>query len=457
MSSNHTHPTVGASTFGSRRTLADKDLTALITMGFRQGASDILLAAGTPPRLRLNGAYVPTGPAALSPDDVRGLMAGLLSVEELQRFEQSHDLDLGLEVEGLGRMRVNVFRAKGSVALSLRLIPSRIPTITELNLPPAIIAMVEMTRGLVLVTGPAGSGKSTLLAALVHQLNTERQLHIVTLEDPIEFVHSSLKSVVSQREVGPDTASFERALRAVLRQAPDVILVGEMRDAETIRAVLTIAETGHLVFSTLHTVTATQTLSRIVDSMPAESRAQIRSQLALSLRGIISLVLLPSADRTHSVPAREILVMNTGIGAMIREGQDHMIINAIQSGAGQGMISMEASIMQLVERKQVDPAAAQLVLNSFRLATLGRQVPQPGGVPQLGGILSQNAGGPPPVVLPPPEPPRGWTTSVVVIVIGVIVALQYQGTVPVPSLPVEVVFLAAAAAVVLGILRYLGY
>jgi len=374
MNENGAREPIHRSKSGVIRRLSDPQMLALLKATVVKGASGLILSSETPPRLRIGESLVLESDRVLRPDDTHRLLFALLSDFERDRFEQTNDLDLGLDVEGLGRFRLNAFRQRGQVGLVLQSIPSRIPSVTELGLPPAVSELAELKRGLVLVTGPKGSGKTTLLAALIHKINSERQAHIVTIEDPIEFVHKNLKSVVEQREIGADTDSYAAALRAVLRQCPDVILVGEMKDPETIKASVTIAEAGHLVFSTLLTRTATQSVARIIDAIPQDSRAQIRAQLATTLKGIVCQTLIPSTDGTRRVVAREILVMTNPIAAMIREGTDHFIASAIQSGGPLGMVTMEASINTLLQQRVVDEKVAESVLGLIRPSPEGPRI-----------------------------------------------------------------------------------
>jgi twitching motility protein PilT len=328
-----------------------------------------------------------------SPYVTKKMLYSLLTDDQKAAFEEAWEIDLAVNIKNVGRFRLNGFRQKGHVGAALRSIPTKLPNVAALELPQAVTDIADYPRGLVLVTGPTGSGKSTLLAALLAKINSERECHIITIEDPIEFVHPHMKAVVQQREVGADTKSFAHALKYILRQSPDVILVGEMRDPETISAAITLAETGHLVFSTLHTQNCAQTMDRIIDSFPHEAQNQIRSQLALTLKAVVSQCLIPVPDGTRCAAAREIMVVTPAIAALIREGKGHMITNSIQTGRAMGMITMEASIQELVEAGKVDAKAAEMKLNAIRAYT-------PSGA---------KINAPPPVKLedrppPPPEP-----------------------------------------------------
>jgi len=299
--------------------------------------------------VRISGRLVPSGyETPLEPDVTKALIYSILTDDQKAKFEEDHELDFSIGITGVSRFRVNVFMQRGSVAGVFRTIGENIPTFEELSLTETLREMALLPRGLVLVTGPTGSGKSTTLAAMINLINQEREGHIMTIEDPIEFVHGHNRCTVNQRELGSDTFSFARALKSVLREDPNVILVGEMRDLETIAAALTLAETGHLVLSTLHTQDAAQTVDRIIDVFPHYQQEQIRVMVAASLRGVISQILLPRADGEGRVAAREIMVVTPGISAIIREGKTHQIYSAIQTGANHGMCTMETALAELV-------------------------------------------------------------------------------------------------------------
>lgn len=315
----------------------------------RRKASDLHLQVGLPPMLRIDGSLMPV--AGYNPLDeavVETLTFSILDQDQRQILIKDKEFDFSFAFGTLGRFRVNAFHERGNLAAALRLIPNEIKTVTELGLPNTVLSFADYPRGLVLVTGPTGSGKSTTLAALVDKINTERSQHIITIEDPIEFTHHSKKSVVVQREVHYDTYSFSAALRSSLRQDPDVVLIGEMRDLETISAAITIAETGHLVFATLHTNSAAQSIDRMIDVFPPHQQPQIRSQLANILMAICSQRLIPSIGGGR-VAAAEILVTNPAVRNIIREGKAHQLDAVIQTGADQGMQTMDRTLVSLVQ------------------------------------------------------------------------------------------------------------
>jgi twitching motility protein PilT len=322
-------------------------------------ASDLHIRAYEPPVVRIHGKLTRlTQFPVMSPEDTRELMTAIMSPSQQERFEKNRILDMAYEAEGIARFRVNCFFQQKCVGAVLRRIPIKIQSIDELGLPQVLKEFAMLPRGLVLVTGPTGSGKSTTLAAMVHHINTHRASHVVTIEDPIEFVHEDIRSVVEQREVGQDTRTFNDALRHVMRQTPDVILVGEMRDLETIQLAITAAETGHLVFGTLHTTDAMQTVDRAVDVFPPAQQQQIRMQLSVVLAGVVCQALLPLKDRPGRVPSFEIMKGTPAIRAVIREGKTHMIYNLIQSGADEGMIVLDQYLAQMVRNGVVTYEAA---------------------------------------------------------------------------------------------------
>ena len=315
-----------------------------------QEGSDLLITAGAPPLVRINGDLWPVGDhGPMSPEDTERLILGLLSDNVREEFLHSKEADFAFSWRDLTRMRGNVFYQRGAMSMALRVIPFRIPSFTELGLPPLMEWFCGLTQGLVLVTGPTGSGKSTTQASMIDYINATRRLHILTLEDPVEYVHQHRLSAVNQREVGFDTASFARGLRAALREDPDVVLVGEMRDPESIQTALTIAETGHLVFATLHTNDASTALDRIVDVFPSERQAQIRVQLAASLAGVVAQRLVPRIEG-GLVAAFEILLASPAAKSLIREGKTHQIRNVIAQSLRDGMQTLEASLSALVAR-----------------------------------------------------------------------------------------------------------
>ncbi|HAB15143.1 MAG TPA: type IV pilus twitching motility protein PilT [Verrucomicrobiota bacterium] len=325
------------------------DLSELLEYAVHYKASDLHLTVGRPPMVRISGRLIPSGyENVLTAEDTKSLIYSILTDDQKAKFEEEHELDFSLGIPGVSRFRVNVFIQRGNVAGVFRTIGENIPTAEQLGLSEQVCQLALLPRGLFVVTGPTGSGKSTTLAALIQLINSEREGHIVTIEDPIEFVHPHNKCTVNQRELGTDTFSVPRALKAVLREDPNVVLVGEMRDLETIAAALTLAETGHLVLSTLHTQDASQTVDRIIDVFPPYQQEQIRVMLAATLKGVVSQILLPLADGSGRVAARETLIVTPGIAAIIREGKTHQIYSAIQTGGREGMVTMEQSLANLV-------------------------------------------------------------------------------------------------------------
>ncbi len=345
----------------------------LLDLTVKEQASDLHISVGHPPLLRVSGRLVPlVKKARLSPQDAQDFAFSLLSEEQRNRFLAEKEIDFSYQLEDKGRFRVNVFFQRGSVGCALRLIPPRIQTIAELNLPPILSEFTKASQGFVLVTGPSGHGKSTTLAALIDEINKTRADHVITIEDPIEYVFEDDLAVIEQREVGQDTKSFARALRATFRQDPDVIMVGEMRDPETIATALTAAETGHLVFATLHTNSASQTIHRIVDSFPAEQQSQVRSQLSGSLLGIVSQRLLPRT-KGGLVPACEVLFSTPAVANLIRENKVHEIPLVIETSAEHGMVSLNRSLANLVKGREITlENALAYSLNPLELRTLAR-------------------------------------------------------------------------------------
>ena len=323
-------------------------LDGLLADALKKSASDLLLIAGAPVAVRVNGKLLPGEGAELTAEDTRNLLLGLLTPKQYQELQRDKSLDFCFSRQGLGRFRLNLHHQRGSLAGSIRLLPGRIPTLQALHLPSTLERLAQARQGLVLITGSTGSGKSSTLAALVDIINNERRDHIVTIEDPIEFVHANRNSIVEQIEVGHDTPDFANAVRSILRQTPDVILVGEMRDPETIATVLTAAETGHLVLSTLHTNDTSQAVSRILDSFPSSNQTQIRQQLSLALLAIVAQQLVPAADGTGRYPAVEIMMGTHGIRNLIRRAADHQLYTAISTGRAEGMITMEQSLAEMV-------------------------------------------------------------------------------------------------------------
>ncbi len=327
------------------------------------GSSDLHLVVGSPPTIRVNGrlSAIPNEPV-LDPTRASELIVETMTLIQKETFFKAKELDYSYAVPGVARFRVNVYTQKGTAAGAFRLIAERIPTIDGLGLPAICHTFAQLHQGFVLVTGPTGMGKSTTLAAIIEEINATRSENIITIEDPVEFVYQSKKSLVSQREVGGDTESFARALRSILREDPNVVLLGEMRDLETMRAAMTTAETGHLVFATLHTNSASQTIDRIVDSFPEEQQEQIRSQLASSLESVFSQRLIPTKDGRLAV-ATEIMVSTPAIKSNIREGKTHQIDNIIQTSQEVGMVLLETSLANLINRGIVDKEVAYKYAN----------------------------------------------------------------------------------------------
>ena len=318
----------------------------------RQG-SDLLLVSGSAPRVRVDGGLRPLDDVpALNAPEIAELIDGMLSPEQRVTLEEHQDVDFSLTWQDKARLRGSAFHQKGELALALRMIPSNIPTFAELGLPPIAEWLARLPRGLVLLTGPTGSGKSTTLASIIARINETRALHILTIEDPVEYVHSHNLSAINQREIGVDSPSFERALRSALREDPDVLLVGEMRDLESIQLALTLAETGHLVFSTLHTNDAAQAIDRIIDVFPAFRQEQIRVQLAASLGAVIAQRLVPKIGG-GMVAAFEILVANNPVRNLIREGKTNQLLNVITTNQQEGMCTLEASLVDLIQSEVV--------------------------------------------------------------------------------------------------------
>jgi twitching motility protein PilT len=316
--------------------------------------SDLHLSIGTPPQVRVHGELVRLDSADLTPADTKALAYSVLTDAQKKRFEETLELDFSFGIRGIARFRCNLFNQKGAVAAVYRQIPEKIRSFDELQLPPVIAKLAEKPRGLVLVTGPTGSGKSTTLAAMIDKINTETKGHILTIEDPIEYIHPHKSCLVNQREVHADTNSFTHALRAALREDPDVVLIGEMRDLETVEAALRIAETGHLTFGTLHTNSAASTINRIIDVFPAHQQSQIRTQLSLVLEGIVCQALLPKANGEGRVISLEVLVPTPAIRNLIREDKIHQIYSSMQTGQEKvGMQTMNQSLASLYMRRQI--------------------------------------------------------------------------------------------------------
>ncbi len=321
-------------------------------------ASDLILKVDSPPLLRICGQLEPMEMAPVTDEDTKNLVSNLMTKEQQELFYQILDMDLAVNVPNLARFRVSIFKQRSHLGLVFRLIAARIPNMSELGLPEICREFAKKERGLVLVTGPACSGKSTTIAAMVDYINERQECHIITVEDPIEFLHTDKKSIVNQREVGKDTRSFSNAMKCLLREDPDVIVIGDMRDLETIDFAIIAAETGHLVLSTLHTMDAVQTVDRIIDVFPQHAQRQIRLQLSSNLIGVISQLLLPSVDRSKMVLAPEIMVCTAAVRALIREAKTHQLANVIQTRAKEGMISLNTSLARLVRDNAIDRETA---------------------------------------------------------------------------------------------------
>ena len=327
------------------------EIRELLTNMIKMGGSDLHIVVGAPPVIRLNGACAPmTGYPSLTSEDTQAIVYTVMNEEQIAEFEEEKECDLSFGIDKVSRFRLNVYRDRGSVVGAFRAIPFEIATFESLGLPKIVADFAYRPYGLVLVCGPTGSGKSTTLASIIDKINRERPVHIITIEDPIEFIHTHQMAIVNQREVHADTKSFSASLRRVLRQDPDVILIGEMRDKETILSALTVAETGHLAFATLHTNDALQTMNRIIDVFPSEQQAQVRTQLSFVLEGVLVQQLLPRADGTGRVMAMEIMLMNPAIRALVRSEKLQQIPSMIEIGSGEGMMTMNQSLYRLLRR-----------------------------------------------------------------------------------------------------------
>lgn len=332
------------------------DIITILKSAVERGSSDIHICVNKPPMMRLNGEMLPImeGLPSLNGEQTKALIYSTLNGEQRKYFEQNWELDSSFSLNGVSRFRLNVLNTRFGVEAVMRVIPSIIPTAEQLNLSPTIVNFSKLPKGLILVTGPTGSGKSTTLASLINLINTGARKHILTIEDPIEFTYEAKSCVVRQREVGQHTKSFASALRAALREDPNVILVGEMRDLETIQLTITAAETGHLTFATLHTQDAPSTIDRIVDVFPTHQQEQIRVQLASCLQGVVSQILLPRKDGQGRIAAREVMVMTPAIANLVRDGKTHMIYSAVETGAKFGMIPMDRALATLVIENKID-------------------------------------------------------------------------------------------------------
>jgi twitching motility protein PilT len=333
------------------------ELNELLELTVKQGASDLHLTVGVCPVIRVNGKLIHVSENKLTPSDTERFAKEILN-ERFDEYVSSGEIDTSYSASGLGRFRVNIFKQRGSDALAIRVVTLKIPSLSDLGHPPIIKELTNFQRGLILVTGPTGSGKSTTLAAMINEINSTRAAHIITLEDPIEYLHKHNKSIINQREIGKDSSSYKNALKAILREDPDVILVGEMRDLETISIAITAAETGHLVLSTLHTIGAAKTIDRIVDVFPPYQQQQVKIQLSAVLQGIVSQQLLPREDGKGRVAALEIMVTTPAIQNLIREGKTHQIESSVQTGSKYGMKTMDMSINELYKKKVISSEVA---------------------------------------------------------------------------------------------------
>jgi twitching motility protein PilT len=329
------------------------DLLSLLKEMMARGASDLHIVPGISPVLRIDGDLKVLGKKSLTPEKAKSLIYSVMSVKKIAHFEKNHELDFSFGVGGTGRFRTNVHFQRGSIAAAIRCIPDHVPSLSELNLPSILADLALKEMGFILVTGPAGCGKSTTLAAMVEIINEHRSAHIITLEDPIEYLHFHNKSVVEQREVGSDTFSFAESLKRCLRQDPDVILIGEMRDLETIATAITAAETGHLVLATVHTPDAPGAVDRIIDVFPSHQQPQIRTQLSSTLQAIIAQILLPKKSGGGRVPAVELLITNSAVRNLIRTGKPHQLPTVMETGTQAGMQTMDQALKDLVDRDMV--------------------------------------------------------------------------------------------------------
>lgn len=332
----------------------------IVRQGVSCRASDIHLSSGNPPAYRIDGAVEPVfGEPVLTHEVVEQIMAECMPKDKYEEYRQIGDADCALQIEGCGRFRVNLFRQIRGACIVMRIVNEVVPTMADLGLPSSLQRILELKEGLVLVTGPTGSGKSTTLAAIIHELNKSRSSHIITIEDPIEYVHQPIRCLLNQREVGNDSVSYEKALRATLREDPDIILVGEIRDLESMRAAITAAETGHLVFSTLHTIGAANTIDRLLDVFPPEQQQQVRMQLSTALKAVISQRLLPRAGGKGRVGAFEIMFVNSAISNLIRENKVANINQMIETGRNDGMITLDKYVAELLQAGSITPETAQ--------------------------------------------------------------------------------------------------
>jgi twitching motility protein PilT len=367
---NRAAPSQQKAATGPRTSQSTASLDALLHTAGARNASDVILIAGAPAMLRVNGNLVSSGGAALDAEDVRSHVLPLLEPWQLEELQKRKSVDLSLMRDNLGRFRINIHYQRGTLAASIRLLPTKVPTLEALHLPVTLARLAERRQGLVLVTGPTGGGKTSTLAALIDVVNTRRAAHVVTIEDPVEYQHANRSAVIEQIEVGRDTPDFAGTLRSIMRQTPDVILVGEMRDAETMATALTAAETGHLVLSTLHTNDAIQAVSRILDSFPSANQPQIRQQLSLALAAIIAQQLVPGVDGVSRWPATEIMIASDAVRSLVRKGDDHQLRSQISTGRAEGMMTMEQSLAELVRQMKISKETA--LAHCYRTDDLSR-------------------------------------------------------------------------------------
>lgn len=336
-----------------------ENIERLLQAGFELKASDIHITVGVPPVMRINGELRKYGKESLLPEETEGMARAIIPEKMWARFKEQGELDFSYGIPGVSRFRVNTYHQRGCVSMAIRIVPTSIPTIEDLKLPEILKKISEKPQGLVLVTGPTGSGKSTTLAAMIQYMNETMRKHVITLEDPIEYLHKHGSSIIDQREVGFDTNNFANGLRAALRQDPDVIMVGEMRDLETIQTAITAAETGHLVFGTLHTSSAPATINRIIDVFPPSQQAQIRIQLASVLVSVISQRLFPTIEKQGRIGATEILVNNSAVANLIRNEKIHQIISIMQTSRSYGMHTLEMDVKELVQKGMISRDSAE--------------------------------------------------------------------------------------------------
>jgi twitching motility protein PilT len=355
----------------------DVEMNELLELAFDEGASDIHLSVHLPPVLRIHGSLNPLDTPPLTPEDTERLMKSISSPDHQQKLREQGGTDFGFGFGNKARFRVSIFKAKGNVGIVLRQIPSALLTLEDIGLPPQVKELLFRPRGLILVTGPTGSGKTTTLASMIDVINMERDCHVITVEDPIEYYHSHKKSVITQREIGVDVPSFKEALKRALRQDPDVILVGEMRDLETMEAAITAAETGHLVLATLHTTGAARTVDRIVDAFPTNQQDQIRTQLSVGIVAVVSQLLLVRADRPGRTAAFEVMISTPSIQALIRDNKTYRITSDIQTGAKYGMTTLDSHLMALYQAGRI--GYEDLITKSQDPETIVQKLKEMGG------------------------------------------------------------------------------